>query len=400
MKRSVLFLLLITLLFLTTPVFALEHLKKGDLEISVSGLKDSYRPGDKVNVKVTIEPKSDDVAKKMENRDWTFYNELDSPKDMEVTFVSKETYCPYTKSTSGEKLVFEGYEISSGYGVDKIEINVSGYVPQIESGVGEFTYLKIVPEDGDTIYFNLTVVNPSKLSGELNELKNRVNELEKEINDLGNYVSVEGLKDELNKIKTNLSLAEGYYNDKDYDKVCEKLSWIESAIKDLEGKIRKKWAEYYVDSAKDIMNDIDALLLKAESYIDVAKSAGKTQEVIQYELNLTQIKYTLNDLRNELNDVQDLYDKGKYNDTIDKAKDLIDKEKKIKLELGMIVTALKDVINPSVTPTPTKTPGFKFKLDERTLLFVGLGVVAIVGGIGGAVAISKWRQKRKWDELK
>ena len=135
----------------------LTYLYKSDLAISTKGIEIKYHPGDYINVQIIIMPINDNLAKKMENRDYTFYNYLDSPRNMEVTFVSRETYVEYTRSTNEESLTIKDYEISSGYGVGKIEINVSGYVPSIEGGIEEFTFFKIVPEDGDTLSFNITV---------------------------------------------------------------------------------------------------------------------------------------------------------------------------------------------------------------------------------------------------
>ncbi len=399
MKKGILA-LLIALVVILKPVFALEHLNKDDLKITVEGLKSSYSPGDKVNVTITIEPKSDDIAKKMENREYDIYNMLKYPStDVEIYASGLTTPL---QISGGDKVVIPDYYLNlpEDEQLEKIVIKVLGYVPSVseDKGIVEFTYLKVEPQDGDILYFNLTILNPSKLSGDLNRIKNEVKDLEAQINELCKYVNAESLKDELNKIKTNLSLAEGYYNDHDYEKVSEKISWLEKAIKDLKEKIVKMWAEYYVDTTKNYMNDIDALILKATSFIDVAKSAGKTKEIIPYELNVTQIKYNVEDLKNELQDIQSLYDNGKYNDTIDKAKDLLNKEKKVKLELSMIVDELQNIINAKPTPTPTK--GFGFKLDKKTLEYIGVGIGVIVIGGAVAVAISRWRQKRKWDELR
>ena len=399
MKRWIPVALLI-LFLLATPVFGLEYLKKDDLKVTIEGKKDCYSPNDKLNVKITIEPKSDDIAKRMENRDYTFYNYLNPPKNMEISFVSRETYVKYTESTTKDSLTIKGYEISSGYGVDHIEINVSGYVPSIEGGIEEFTFFKVVPQDGDTILFNITIVNPSKLEGELKDIENELKNIKNEIDELGKYVNVESLNERYEKISSNLTLAKGYYNDKEYDKVSEKISWIKKAISDLEAKLKEKKADYYLSEAENIINDIDALILKADSYITVAKNSGKANEVMNFEINITQIKYKFNDLKDDLKNIQKLYDEGKYDDVIDNAKDLVNRAKDVKLRLGIIVSNLQNIISTKETPTPTKPVSFNFKLDKKILTYIGIGVAVIIGGGVAAVAISKWRQRRKWDELR
>ncbi len=398
MKRLIIAVLIV--LLLAIPVSALEYLSKDDLNVNVEGLKSSYAPGDKLSAVITITPKSTDIAKKMENRDWTFHNYLNEPRSLEVTFVARETYVPYTKSTTKETLTFKDYEISSGYGVDKIKINVSGYVPSIEGGVKTITFLEIDIQDGDTLKFNVTVVNPSKLEETLKDLENKLNNLKSEISELSKYVSVESLKEKADEISNNITLAKEYYNDKDYEKVSKKIGWIEKAINDLRSEVKKKWAEYYYDKSKDLLSEIDALILKAESYITVAESSGKS--VVEYKLNLTQIKYEVNDLKGDFNDLEKLYDEGKFGDVIDKGKVLVEKLENEKLKLGVLVNELEGVIKtkPTPTPTPTKSLGFEFNLDTKTLTYVGIGLAVIVGGAISAVAISKWRQKRKWDELK
>ncbi len=398
MKKLIIAVLIV--LLLAIPVSALEYLSKDDLNVNVEGLKGSYAPGDKLSVKITITPKSEDIAKKMENRDWTFHNYLNEPRKLEVTFVARETYVPYTKSTAKESLTFKDYEISSGYGVDKIEINVSGYIPSIEGGVKTITFLEIDIQDGDTLKFNVTVVNPSKLEETLKDLENELKDLRDQISKLSKYVSVESLKEKADEISSNITLAREFYNDKDYEKVSEKIGWIEKAIKGLKGEIKRKWAEYYYDKSKNLLSEIDALILKAESYITVAESSGKN--VVEYKLNLTQIKYEVNDLKGDFNDLEKLYDEGKFGDVIDRGKELVGKLENEKLKLGVLVNELEGVIKtkPSPTPTPTKALGFEFNLDAKTLTYVGIGLAVIVGGGIATVAISKWRQKRKWDELK
>jgi len=404
MKRWIPVALLI-LFLLATPVFGLEYLKKDDLKITIEGKKDCYSPGDHVAIKITIQPKNDDIAKSMV-RDYTFYNYLMSPREMKITPYTAETPeespVHFTVTTSDKSYTLHSQEINLGY-VKKIVINVTGYVPtNLNSNVGiiEFTFFKVVPQDGDTILFNITIVNPSKLEEELKNIENELKNIKNEIDELGKYVNVESLNERYEKISSNLTLAKGYYNDKEYDKVSEKISWIKKAISDLEAKLKEKKADYYLSEAENIINDIDALILKADSYITVAKNSGKANEVINFEINLTQIKYKFNDLKDDLKNIQKLYDEGKYDDVIDNAKDLVNRAKNVKLQLSIIVSKLQNIISTKETPTPTKTAGFNFKLDKKTLTYIGIGVAVIIGGSVAAVAISKWRQKRKWDELR
>ncbi len=400
MKRIVVAVLVLMLTI--TPALGLEHLSKSDLKISVEGLKKSYSPGEKVVVCVTVEPKNDEAAKKMENREYDIFNYLSNPSTDVYIYVSGLT-TPLEVS-GREKVVIPDYYLNlpEDEVLEKIEINVTGYVPtnvSSKSGITEFTYLKIQPEDGDTITLNLTVLNPSKLSETLKDIENRVGNLEKEINELSKYTDVGSLKNFLNRIKTNLTLAESYYNDHEYEKAMTKISWLNSAVSELSKMVTKSWASYYLNEAKSVMDEIDELYVKAEGYIDVANSAGKAKEVLNYRVNLTLIKSTIEDLKNDLSSVEKLYDEGNYNETVQKAKDLLEREKLVKVKLGMIAEELEKLIN--AKPTPTKSPaGFKFKLDTKTLTYVGIGIAVVVGGGAVAVAVSKWRQKRKWDELK
>ena len=70
MKKGVALILLV-LLLLIKPVLGAELLELNDLTVTVEGKKDCYSPDDKLIVTIRIEPKDEEAAKKMENREYT-----------------------------------------------------------------------------------------------------------------------------------------------------------------------------------------------------------------------------------------------------------------------------------------------------------------------------------------
>ncbi len=391
-------LIILALILLVTPVMGATYLKSSDLSVSVEGKKSSYTPGGKVNVTITIEPKSVDVAKSMENRDWTFYNYLESPKYMTISFVTMETYVTYTNSTSREKITFKHYEINAGP-VAKIIIKIRGYAPLIKSGFKEFTFLKVAPEDGDVLLFNITIINPSKLSEEIGKIESEFKELKSEVFNLSRYVTVTSLENLCDRISANITIAKDYYNSKDYERASERIECAKRDLSTLKREVEKRWAEYYLNRVKDLLNDVNALMLEAESYLNVMESTGKTEQVMLYKVNLTQIKYSVNEYKEKLGNLEDLYDSGKYPEVIDRGKDLSEKVKLVKAELESMVSKIKSQLKAKPTPTPTKKAA-GFKLNRQMLIYIGAGIGIVIGGAAGAVAISRWRQRRRWDELR
>jgi predicted nucleic acid-binding Zn-ribbon protein len=382
-----------------------KYLTLNDFSIDVKNVKDYYTPNEEVSLKITVTPKNDDIAKEMSNRKYTFYNYLNTPRKTTVQ-ISFKNGPIYSQSTTDKILVINREYTNWDQGIDSISLNVSGYVPSISSGVEKFTVFEIEIENADTIKVNVTVVNPPKLESEISNLKNELSQVEKEINDLSKKTDVSDLKSKLSDVKRDLNDIEVLYNNKHYEDVSEKIDDVKNKIETLKLDTKKSYAKYYVNSAEDLINKIDVNLTKAESLIDLLKSSGKN--VLDYTLKLADLKAEKSSLEDDVKDLRDLYDNGKYDDVISEGTDILKRENSLLEKISTLTEDLRKLIE--VTPTTqttihtTTTNATSVKLPKVNWRIVGFygGIVAgaIVVVALAVIGLKRYMRRRRWDELK
>jgi predicted nucleic acid-binding Zn-ribbon protein len=382
-----------------------KYLTLNDFSIDVKNVKDYYTPNEEVSLKITVTPKNDDIAKEMSNRKYTFYNYLNTPRKTTVQ-ISFRNGPIYSQSTTDKILIINREYTNWDQGIDSISLNVSGYVPSISSGVEKFTVFEIEIENADTIKVNVTVVNPPKLESEISNLKNELSQVEKEINDLSKKTDVSDLKSKLSDVKRDLNDIEVLYNNKHYEDVSKKIDDVKNKIETLKLDTKKSYAKYYVNSAEDLINKIDVNLTKAESLIDLLKSSGKN--VLDYTLKLADLKAEKSSLEDDVKDLRDLYDNGKYDDVISEGTDILKRENSLLEKISTLTEDLRKLIE--VTPTTqttihtTTTNATSVKLPKVNWRVVGFygGIVAgaIVVVALAVIGLKRYMRRRRWDELK
>ena len=402
----------VLLIFLTVAILTLtclpvsgKYLTLNDFSIDVKNVKGYYTPNEEVSLKITITPKNDDIAKEMSNRKYTFYNYLNTPRKTTVQ-ISFRNGPIYSQSTTDKILIINREYTNWDQGIDSISLNVSGYVPSISSGVEKFTVFEIEIENADTIKVNVTVVNPPKLESEISNLKNELSQVEKEINDLSKKTDVSDLKSKLSDVKRDLNDIEVLYNNKHYEDVSKKIDDVKNKIETLKLDTKKSYAKYYVNSAEDLINKIDVNLTKAESLIDLLKSSGKN--VLDYTLKLADLKAEKSSLEDDVKDLRDLYDNGKYDDVISEGTDILKRENSLLEKISTLTEDLRKLIE--VTPTTqttihtTTTNATSVKLPKVNWRVVGFygGIVAgaIVVVALAVIGLKRYMRRRRWDELK
>jgi|GEM_PF-2084934 len=403
--RVLLVFLTVAILILTCLPVSGKYLTLNDFSIDVKNVKDYYTPNEEVSLKITVTPKNDDIAKEMSNRKYTFYNYLNTPRKTTVQ-ISFRNGPIYSQSTTDKILIINREYTNWDQGIDSISLNVSGYVPSISSGVEKFTVFEIEIENADTIKVNVTVVNPPKLESEISNLKNELSQVEKEINDLSKKTDVSDLKSKLSDVKRDLNDIEVLYNNKHYEDVSKKIDDVKNKIETLKLDTKKSYAKYYVNSAEDLINKIDVNLTKAESLIDLLKSSGKN--VLDYTLKLADLKAEKSSLEDDVKDLRDLYDNGKYDDVISEGTDILKRENSLLEKISTLTEDLRKLIE--VTPTTqttihtTTTNATSVKLPKVNWRVVGFygGIVAgaIVVVALAVIGLKRYMRRRRWDELK
>ncbi len=391
----------LVLLLITTPVLG-KYLTLNDFNIDVKGLKDYYTQNEKVSLKITVSSKSEDIAKEMANRKYTFYNNLNTPREITVRIYFKNGPI-YSRSTNDKVLMIDRDYTNWDEGIDSVEINVSGITPPIESGVKNFAAFELEIENSEPIKVNITIVNPPKIESEISDLKSTLSKIENEINELAKKTDVDDLKDRLDKVKQDLNNLEVLYRNKHYEEVCKNIDTVKEEINSLKLDVKKAHARYYIDTAEDLLDRIDVNITKAESLIDLLKAKGK--DVLNYTLALTDLKADEDRIKDEINDLRSLYDDGNYDGVISRGENVLEDENTLLGKVTSIINDLKSLLTPTSTTQPTQTTTFislpKINVDWKVVGFYGgitVGAIVVVALV--VISIKRYLKRRRWDELK
>ncbi len=287
------------------------------------------------------------------------------------------------------------------YGLYELNISVTGKIPSISPRLEEKAILWIDVQDAEDNVLPsvvVTIVNPTKFTDDINTLKDRLSKLKSEIVRLDEMgADTVELNKYIKLASDNITLAESYYNDKEYVKSDRCLKSAENYLNKVESGLNKTEALFLYDQIKEKLDDLKIAMVKLEYLIQQAKNEGKTMAT--YEIELTEIKSKYEDIIDKSDKIKNYIEQEEYCE----AKKLANKILKDLDPLNKKVKYMITEIQGEALTTPTKTPtsgGFSFKFDTKILTYIGIGIAVIVGGSIAAIAISKWRQKRKWDELR
>jgi hypothetical protein len=392
------------------PIVSAKYLTKNDFSIDIEGLKDYYLPNEKITLEITIEPKNDDIVKDMSSRKYTFQNNLNEPRKIEVKIKFKDG--PSYTQSSTEKTIVIGKDYTNwDEGIESVVVNLTGYTFSIDSGLLKKVAFELDIDNAEPIRVNITIVNPSKLQAEITNLKSKLAEIENRINELSKKTDVSNLKDKLNNIKSNLNDVEVLFNNKHYEDVSEKIGNVTKDVNNLELDVTKAEAKYYVNKAKELLDQIEVNYTKAESLIDILQSSGKS--VVDYKLKLADIKVEKSRVADSVKELEDLFSNGNYKDVINKEENIIKNEETV---LSRITTLIEDLqaqisaIPTTVTTTATTTTSTvkqnvtvipSFKVDWKKVgLYIGMIGVVIVVMIVSVIGVKRYLRRRKWDELR
>jgi len=148
----------VVLLVFTSPVFAVEHLTAEDFKEPSPSVKingkfslDLYASiGSKISITYTIEPKNEMSTKKLDNRYYKFISDLKDVKIRVIVYYKNDgqIYHPLPDDEVGDNfLKIDTPETK--YGIEKIDVNINGYVPNICERYKEVKALYIDVSDAD-----------------------------------------------------------------------------------------------------------------------------------------------------------------------------------------------------------------------------------------------------------
>ncbi len=400
-KIPITILLITTLLLVIQIATAVERLTVNDFKepspsIKISGKYSISRyaePGERVEIKYVIEPRDEDCAKKLDNRYYEFISDLENVEIKVRVFYKNDGIVQHPipdKDEIGDNYLKIELD-ETEYGVEKIVVNVTGIVPEIDTRYKEIKAIYFDISDADENVLpevELKVYNISKFNKDVNTFKGELKSVESDISYLKSRgYDVTNLSVEFEDLKKSLDMAEEYLKSEDYKNCNEKLSYIESNLDNLLKSIVKLKANaFYVDVSNDLNNISSKLKRVEELLMSIANYINKS---------------TYSRFKNEYKDLKDYYDDVKYN--VMSAKSYIDlgnydraveilKEQKPKI---------RDLISKCdelyTKLTSVKRSGFDIlTLITRQILLV---LIPIIVASALAIVLLKRRRKGKWDEL-
>ncbi len=383
----------VVLLVFTSPVFAVEHLTAEDFKEPSPSVKingkfslDLYASiGSKISITYTIEPKNEMSTKKLDNRYYKFISDLKDVKIRVIVYYKNDgqIYHPLPDDEVGDNfLKIDTPETK--YGIEKIDVNISGYIPNICERYKEVKALYIDVSDADENVLKPVIVkvyNTTAFNRDIKSYELKLSSLNSDISFLkARGYNVSNLLDSINSLKNDLEIAKDYLSSRDYKKSDQKLSGIESRIDDLIKTMAKMKANaYYVwisselDNVSSILHEID---------VQLAKITNKSE---------------YNKLNSEYEYLKTIYNSVKHNVTIAKGYiELENYEKAISIlkDQEKYLNDLKVKSNNLLNYLSTKNKSeFSISTDVFKIILPILIAIVVV------ILVLKRRRRGKWDEL-
>ncbi len=406
MKRF--FLIVLSLLLFIIPVLGAETVTRDNYaEPIIKVNNESYIPNETVLIfnedkfvwiDYLIEPKTDEDAKKIDDRNYDISTELNEAK-LEYRIVFKNG-----ASISKSDFTIDVPDAGDLDGVDRIEINLTGYTPSIDERLKEIFALRIRIQDGGYILpdVKMYIIDLNMFSNDIDKAKDKLNELNDFLVNYTGKADVSTLKDYLDCAKENITLAEDNFENEDYIYAEEKLKnaefWLEKAE---EEKIGVE-ARYLYSEADRNIKDLGNILSKIEAYLEEIeeKNLMNTSTLIDYKTNYSGLENRFDSLTSDLAIAKGYLDIGSYEDAKSKLEKVLRDISDVKDDAERLLNELSSYLE--VTPTTRQSSWIQLpEMDWEVLGFYA----GIAGGVLVALAlitigVRRYLRRRKWDELK
>ncbi len=379
-------------------------------------LKDFYLPGETLSFNLTIQPKTDDDAKKIDGRYYEFSTSLESAEITVKVVYGGTGAIRYFTGKDYVKADVKDWED----GVVEIKVEVSGRVPNVEGRLSEIYALYVDIQDAEENAVppvKIKVVNVQAFESYISELKSKLSSLKDKADELeakGVYVVL--AKEKLKTAEDSLKDGENYFSSKEYILANESLSKAESYIVEAEKSLRKAELEYKKSKLEEELGDLLYLMDEADVIVTKLKSEGIS--TLNYEIKLEDFKRTYAELNQKLATAGDYIDKELFDDA-EKLLNEVEKTLDEKIdEINGMIAEMQGLIKETPTPTQTPTPEKKEsafkpitdavnKLSEflsenrdRILLYSGIAVAVVVVAFASYKGLKGYMRRRRFDELK
>jgi hypothetical protein len=361
------------------------------IEVKVSPEKDCFFAGDEVQITYTIYPKTsaDKVKIGGEQGNPRGYYFKTSLLDARGTWKIQYSGAPYKSEDFGDQsfsveVLYFSIPEQGKEGVDYISVNLTGKVPETNLRIKEIDAILATAEEAakDALKpVTIRVVNKTAFLADLNSLKNKMSEVR-------NKLESEGVKydeREFQNVEGLLSSAEKDLGAGNYLAADEKLRKLEEKILNLTNLADKLRAEEVYGKLSEIMSNISVKLEELQLLIQGLKG---TENFTNFSSSYATLKSSAGDLRIKLQGISDYLEQEKFTKAYEECK---------KIE-GSIYK-LKDDIEKLYADVSASQKSESFDVISALSPY-SIYIFAALLGVLLLFAATRFRRRRKWDELR
>ncbi len=409
-------LLTIALLLIIGTALAAEQISKDNFSETViePKLKEYYLPGEEIRFNVTIAPKTDDDAKKIDGRYYEFNTSLSNPK------IEASVYYKNDGSISRTGKEYLKVDVKDwDDGLDQIKVKVSGTIPEISGRIAKIyaLYVDIQDAEKDSVPpVVITVVNPQAFGDYVSSLESRLSSLNKKADELEDKgVSVVEAKEKLKLASEEIEEGKKALSNEDYISANETLSKADGHLSEAEKILKKAELNYRKSEVEKKLQSMLTLMEDADKTIAELKSEGYA--TLQFEIRLNDYKSKYTELSQKLSTVNDYISSELFDDAERVLQEVESSVNSYNEELRAMISEMQSLVAKTETPeeTPTSTPedvlkpvkepfekfsSFVSENKGKILIYGGAIVVLAVVSIVGYRGLKGYMRRRKFDELK
>lgn len=361
------------------------------IEVRVSPEKDYFFAGDDVQITYTIYPKTtaDKVKLGGEQGNPRSYDFKTSLLEAKGIWKIQYSGAPYkSEDFKGSSVSFEVLYFSipeqGKEGVDYISVNLTGKVPETNLRIKEIDALFATAEEAakDALKpVTIRVVNKTAFLADLNSLKNKMSEVR-------NKLESEGVKcdeKEFQNVGDLLSSAEKDLGAGNYLAADEKLRKLEEKILNLTNLADKLRAEEVYGKLSEVMNNISVKLEELQLLIQGLKG---TENFTNFSSSYATLKSSADGLKIKLQAIRDYLEQEKFTKAYEECK---------KIEGSMY--QLREDIDKLYAEVSAQQNSKGFDLVSALSPY-SIYIFAAFLGVLLIFAATRFRRRRKWDELR
>lgn len=379
---------------------------------TLSPEKDYYNVGDQISLTYKIGPRTDNDAPKLTgdaagaSRYYVICTALDNPVwSVTIDYINGPRIYPNIKPGSECATVEIKYWED---GLQSILVTLTGKIPSIDKRFEEKAILWVTVSDADIDCLPkvvVKIVNKNKFVSDISDLKSKISEFEQKLSSLEDEgADVDVAEEYLINAKKALTDGESLYSQNKFSEADAKLNGVESNLSKVSTELVKAELTLEYNRAEDKFRAVQTKILELEYLIQQAKE--KNENVIKYEVELSELKDFEEDLDSELKKIRSYIEEEKFELAKKKIQKFMDKAETVENRAKEVIAELSTTQQEEEKEENTNTfilsailqslAGIASLLTSRELMYI-LGIILLVILL---ILLLRGRRGREWDELR